>query len=330
MTSPTSAHTDRRPPRRGRGGGFTLIELLVVVGIIVVLLGLVTPAVLKAWRSAQRARTANDLQAIAIALEAYKKDFGDYPRVRTTPPITPAPDRPNPPTGAQILCLALMGPAPATEATPPPGQRPIQDGLEGPGFRVRPNGKTYPPYLPLERFKYGDPSVAGMPSSNVAQALKFCLLDENSLPILYFPASPARPNLRQAPGASQPAPYCDKSTSPLISSEAALWDADDNLIWFHTNPWALSTPVDAAVALRRMRFMLGDTHGAVAGSAPDGVMQADENPVEQPFILWAAGPDERFGPEAMANVLIPSAAELNAERSLFRACDDVTSFGFNQ
>src|SRR5438045_609121 len=88
MTSPTSAATDspsrvarRRVGGPGCGRGFTLIELLVVISIIIVLAGILLPAITKAWKKAARTAMANDLQAVASALEAYKQDFGDYPRV---------------------------------------------------------------------------------------------------------------------------------------------------------------------------------------------------------------------------------------------------------
>src|SRR5688572_10898362 len=107
MTSPTSApinrHRAARGQRRRGAGGFTLIEMLVVIGIILVLAGLLIPAVNSAAGRASRATAVSDLQVIATGLEAYKKDFGEYPRVRKAVGITTALDRPNPATGAQIL-----------------------------------------------------------------------------------------------------------------------------------------------------------------------------------------------------------------------------------
>ena len=78
--------------------GFTLVELLVSIGIIVLLIGILLPAITRAYRTAERTRVAADFQTIATGLDAYKADFGTYPTV----------DAQN--TGASILCKALVGP----------------------------------------------------------------------------------------------------------------------------------------------------------------------------------------------------------------------------
>src|SRR4051794_26541730 len=108
MTSRISAHTDRTRRQRAsaNAAGFTLVEMLVVIGIIVVLVGMLMPSLNRAWKSAVRSSLANDLQAIATALEAYRQDFGDYPRVVKDTSLTDPPpaNRPNPMTGAQVLC----------------------------------------------------------------------------------------------------------------------------------------------------------------------------------------------------------------------------------
>ena len=75
---PTNRHF---APGRGGRRGFTLVELLVVITIITVLMALLLPAVGAAYRKGQRSRMALDLQTISTALEAYRQDHADYPRV---------------------------------------------------------------------------------------------------------------------------------------------------------------------------------------------------------------------------------------------------------
>lgn len=298
MTSPTSAAINRPARaasiavRRGRRA-FTIVELLVVIGIMGALAALLLPMVMRAYGVASRTRLAYDLQAIAGALEAYKQDHGAYPPVRMQTGIATAADRPNPPTGAQILCLALIGPAPALE----PGtgnNRRKQDGLDGPGFRLRAGGKPYPPYLKPDTFKFGVPGTEPL-DTTAANVLLFCLLDRNQQPILYFPASPTKPNVRVA---SVPAPY-------LSQSEVSRYDVLDN-----------AAAIDPAVAEaeKKMRLLLGDRD-------VNGVIDVEDTAVDLPFLLWSAGPDDLFGPKADA--ARPTATLDFAD---VRKCDDVTNF----
>jgi type II secretory pathway pseudopilin PulG len=58
-----------------RRGGFTLIEMLVVIGIIILLVGLLLPAVQKARDSANRARTKNEISGLATGIENFKATY---------------------------------------------------------------------------------------------------------------------------------------------------------------------------------------------------------------------------------------------------------------
>jgi prepilin-type N-terminal cleavage/methylation domain-containing protein len=72
-------------------GGFTLIELLVVVAIIVLLLGVVLPALDSAIASAERARCAGNLGSIGRGFGTYAADFRKTPQ-RGDQPGNPAGD----------------------------------------------------------------------------------------------------------------------------------------------------------------------------------------------------------------------------------------------
>src|SRR5687768_16434458 len=127
-----TCHTPREHCRRGPRGhrpAFTLVELLVVMGMILVLISLIMPSLSAVWKGSVRTRMAADLQTLGTALEAYKQDYGDYPR----PLATASFNAEN--SGPQLLTAALLGPGNVTT-----------DGYDGPGWRPRAGGKVQKPY----------------------------------------------------------------------------------------------------------------------------------------------------------------------------------------
>jgi prepilin-type N-terminal cleavage/methylation domain-containing protein len=59
--------------------GFTLVELLVVIGIIVLLAGIITPAVIAARAKFKVSGTRVEIKALEAAMVAYLADWGAYP-----------------------------------------------------------------------------------------------------------------------------------------------------------------------------------------------------------------------------------------------------------
>ena len=67
--------------RSPRQHGFTLIELLVVITVIAILAGLVLQGAGYAQKKAARSRAEAEIAALSAALENYKSDIGDYPKL---------------------------------------------------------------------------------------------------------------------------------------------------------------------------------------------------------------------------------------------------------
>ena len=58
--------------------GFTLMELLVVIAIIMILGGILTPALMRVKINAQKARAKADVKQLDVALKAVLSDYHDW------------------------------------------------------------------------------------------------------------------------------------------------------------------------------------------------------------------------------------------------------------
>ncbi|HEY1683888.1 MAG TPA: type II secretion system protein [Tepidisphaeraceae bacterium] len=245
---------------------FTLIELLVVIGIMAILAGLLTVGVNKAIKKAHIVRLQGDLQTISQALEAYKSDFGDYPRLpaeektlnpggmaRNTSPVTYD-------TGTNILCWALIAPADAGT-----------DGADGPGFTKTPavksgttytqQGRKYGPYLDAGKFK----TQQTYPTTGNTPPVAYEILDMDGNPILYYAARPTHGDL------TVPTNYVGTKygSGSAAQADQALYNADDGMD--PRNP------------------------GNLLLSAADLLAGVQAKNFTGPFILWCAGQDGKFG-----------------------------------
>ena len=303
-------------PRHARG--FTLVELLIVIGIVGLLIGLLTAVVMRAANSSKRTAGAAQLQMIATALEAYKTDFGDYPRPSlginpaTGTAYTGSAAKPNPPSGAQILCRALVAPHPAVDTT---AGLPVQDGLEGPGFRLRgTQGQQYKGYLPADKFKLSEP-VAGAGSLPDGSAT---LVDGNGKAILYLPARRPVPDIRAVDGFIASNSYTSATPRPLFNFFDLRADVTDASIFRRPGE------TTDARALARVRGALGDFDltAPTATTNCNGQIDTGETPAtDAAYLLWTAGADGVYGPE-----ISDATAPFAPTRAELKACDDVANF----
>ncbi len=85
-----------------RRKGFTLIELLVVVGIMVLLMSILMPALGRARESAKRTQCMANLHSIGQAIRAYMSESNDF-----YPPMAPMPSDTEAAAGREVMSKIL-------------------------------------------------------------------------------------------------------------------------------------------------------------------------------------------------------------------------------
>jgi prepilin-type N-terminal cleavage/methylation domain-containing protein len=262
-------------PHKSRSRAFTLVEILVVVGIIVLLATIALPMMSRAYAQSKRVQMAADLQVISQALEAYRADFGDYPRRRNADV-----------DGAALLCWALVAPGPASSGNGVPG-----DGADGPGFRIRgTTGTVKGPYLSPDRFTIGTILAMGSIPAQPVQVVAATTFDDSQdvladrffHPILYFPANKgADPSNKSVAGGA----FVNSNVDP--SPQAVFNFADLHSKTFHTGPGIDVLP--NKMTAKTMAFRLGNIDGS-------GTLASSDTPsATGPYLLWSPGPDGYYG-----------------------------------
>lgn len=313
------------PRQRHQRRGFSLVELLVVIGIFGVLIGLVLPAIFRSQRNSRIAVNKSTLASIATALEAYRADHGSYPRIgRASGFSASTADRPLTPTGAEILCRALIAPAAAFEPVPPANSVRVQDGADSFGFRTRDHrpgpdgafntaddelsqGKVYGPYLNPDKFK------VKMTSGSATVDGSAVIADSNDIPIVYLPKTPWPSTITAADGFVSENDY--NPATPVDNAKLPMWNFYDARSSFTASSFTRTGSDPPVNALKRMQAMLGDIDcdGSITGSETAAYTGS--------FILWAAGDDGQFGPE-VATAPLP----LVPTKEMIVQCDDAIHF----
>jgi type II secretory pathway pseudopilin PulG len=288
---------------------------------MVVIASIAIPMVNRARKAGVKTRVAADLQAIGVSLDAYRNDFGDYPRF--------TPDNDDPANleflnGAEILCLALIGPRSANGADLVPANDPSDtndgDGADGPGFRTtippagttgaRRAGRTWGPYIEADKFKLADPND---PAADAKQhdPTRLVMLSYYGTPIVYLPSRAQKPAFNVAEGYVATPPPAGSPVAPDHPIRGSMWDvryasrndgAGGQVSFFRHEHEGETDDVEA---LDRIRAMMGDIN-------LDGDIDPGETALATGgYALWSAGHDDQFGPH---------------EATHPEECDDVMSF----
>jgi len=216
-----------RAKQPNKKAAFTIVELLTVMSIIIILMGLLAPAMNRVRRYARKVNQKNQFHSIDVALELFRAEFDGYPDSRALDGSTPAGGVPY--CGAMKLAEAMVG---QDLLGFHPASRFRADGTNGFGnqlYYCSPPPPPPPPdnikarkehYLPLENANaykledlYSNPGPFALIQDRVVlcdvytRATNFTTGKRVGMPILYYKANTS--NTRHEP-ADLPVPGNDK------------------------------------------------------------------------------------------------------------------------
>lgn len=267
---------------------FTIVELLTVMSIIVILIGLLVPALNKAKKFATNVKQMAQLRSIDAAIELFSNEFGGYPDSGALDPTGAAY------CGSMKLAEAIMGKDLLGCHANTLFRR---EGLGAGGVLLYPPNPTAAnlsarkgPYLQAEnanayrlRQIYGDSGVgAFLPDTFVLCDVydrQMASGEKTGMPILYYKANTAN-NLHD----------------PNVASAMTITDSRGNIYNYHDNqslvglgkPWEASgstpTPHNLADPLRFFR-----------NTRSDKISTTDRPYRPDSYILISAGWDAEYG-----------------------------------
>jgi len=299
------------PLKRGGGSqlGFTLVELMVVIGIIVLLVSIVLPAVSAARKRAKIATTAATINAIGTGVETFRADMqigGNYPPSGTDHPF-PLPRVMSPHTndlittsGACLIAWALAG----ADLLGSPGFRDLdgngtwwdnmgKDQIYALDSNGQPVHKRYGPYVDVSKMKFPERRSEGefvLPLDTQPTLSSTCFLDAFGQPILYYKANPGGARWVRENLMDPETPIYDLRHNAIITGDGNNPGLDFGAGKDHfTGGYGFVQPVDYAAGtkppLRSFGRMVWDPN-VTAAPRPH---RADS------YILISAGPDGLYG-----------------------------------
>jgi len=328
------------PIRATRRRAFSITELLVVIGIIVLLIGILLPALNAAQQRGRQSETTATMTSFAQACETYYAQFGEYPGVVPERVLANDPQI----SGTENALLALMGGYARAEDFQNPADFNAFGGtlitFNGPdgNYAIRVNaaeigngpivgGKPYPPFfsprpssfLPAPG-QFLTSATADDPFTNDPLRLPD-LLDGWGTPIIYMRAM--------------------RTTGPLVGSTGGLYQFDRRTM----NPYLSSAALGERAgnqndSIISPGFSSADVLNAtVAQAIRHPAFQAPNAPLQGTargaFVLISAGRDAVFfsrsdGPGTRANPITSGSIQnqiINPGPVVFEEFNDIRIFG---